>query len=233
MGQFVGCLKGIGEACRALDFPVVSGNVSLYNETEGRGILPTPSIGGVGLVKDVARTATLAFRASGEVILLVGATTGWLGQSLWLRDVCGREEGAPPPVDLAVERRNGEAVRGLIAAGRVSAVHDLSDGGLAAALAESCMARGVGATIEALPEGPAHAVLFGEDQGRYLVACAADEAAAILRDLSAAGVPAQRIGTTGGAALTLPGEKPVEIAALRNAHETWLPDYMGGEIINS
>ncbi|MBL8590243.1 MAG: phosphoribosylformylglycinamidine synthase subunit PurL [Methylobacteriaceae bacterium] len=233
MGQLVGCLKGIGAACRALDFPVVSGNVSLYNETEGRGILPTPSIGGVGLVKDVAKTATLAFRASGEAILLIGETTGWLGQSLYLRDICGREDGAPPPVDLAVERRNGEAVRALIATGRVSAVHDLSDGGLAAALAESCMALGVGATIEALPEGPAHAILFGEDQGRYILACAADEAAAILRDLAAAGVPARRIGTTGGAALTLPGEKSVDVVALRNAHETWLPDYMGAEIINS
>ncbi len=233
MGQLVGCLKGIGAACKALDFPVVSGNVSLYNETEGRGILPTPSIGGVGLVSDVAKTATLAFRAAGEAILLVGETTGWLGQSIWLRDVCGREEGAPPPVDLAIERRNGEAVRGLIAAGRVTAVHDLSDGGLAVALAESCMAKGVGARIDALPEGPAHAILFGEDQGRYILACAADEAAAILRDLAGAGVPALRIGTTGGEALNLPGETPLAIAALRKAHESWLPDYMAGEIINS
>ncbi|MBK9081414.1 MAG: phosphoribosylformylglycinamidine synthase subunit PurL [Rhizobiales bacterium] len=233
MGQLVGCLKGIGEACKALDFPVVSGNVSLYNETEGRGILPTPSIGGVGLVADVTKTATLAFRNAGEAIILVGETAGWLGQSVWLRDVCGREEGAPPPVDLAAERRNGEAVRALIVEGAVSAVHDLSDGGLAAALAESAMAAGVGARIENAAGGtPLHAWLFGEDQGRYILACAADRAEAILAGLRAKGVPARRIGVTGGDSLTLPGEAPILLATLRRAHESWLPDYMAGEIIN-
>ena len=131
MGQFVGCLKGISEACRALDFPVVSGNVSLYNETNGRGILPTPSIGGVGLLDDFTKSATLAFKAEGEAILLIGDTQGWLGQSVYLRDICGREEGAPPPVDLAAEKRNGDVVRGMIHAGTATAVHDVSDGGLA------------------------------------------------------------------------------------------------------
>ena len=105
MGQFVGCVRGIAEACKALDFPVVSGNVSLYNETQGRGILPTPSIGGVGVLSDFTKSATLAFKAGGEAILLIGETQGWLGQSLYLRDVCGREEGAPPPVDLVEEQR--------------------------------------------------------------------------------------------------------------------------------
>lgn len=233
MGQLVGCLKGIGEACKALDFPVVSGNVSLYNETEGRGILPTPSIGGVGLVKDVTKAATLAFREAGDAILLVGETTGWLGQSVYLRDVCGREEGAPPLVDLAVERRNGEAVRALIADGAARAVHDLSDGGLAVALAESCMARGVGATIEAPAGVPAHEWLFGEDQGRYIVAVEAAAAQDVLARLGAAGVPATAIGVTGGDALALPGEAPLPVADLRKAHESWLPTYMGGEIINS
>ena len=233
MGQLVGCLKGIGEACKALDFPVVSGNVSLYNETEGRGILPTPSIGGVGLVKDVTKTASLVFREAGDAILLVGETKGWLGQSVYLRDVCGREEGAPPPVDLALERRNGEAVRALIVEGIARGVHDLSDGGLAVALAESCMAMGVGATIEAPAGVVLHEWLYGEDQSRYLVAVAADAAAEVLARLAKAGVAATRIGVTGGAALTLPGEAPVAVAALRAAHETWLPSYMGGEIINS
>ncbi len=124
MGQFVGCLKGIAEACRALDFPVVSGNVSLYNETNGRGILPTPSIGGVGLLDDFTKSATLAFKAENEAILLIGDTQGWLGQSVYLRDICGREEGAPPPVDLAIEKRNGDVVRGMIHAGTATAVHD-------------------------------------------------------------------------------------------------------------
>src|SRR5215208_3572381 len=124
MGQFVGCVRGIAAACKALDFPVVSGNVSLYNETQGRGILPTPTIGGVGLLEDFSKSATLAFKAEAEAILLIGGAPGWLGQSLYLRDVCGREEGAPPPVDLAAERRHGDFVRGLIACGQATAVHD-------------------------------------------------------------------------------------------------------------
>ena len=119
MGQLVGAIRGIGEACRALDFPVVSGNVSLYNETQGRSILPTPTIGGVALVDDVAAHATLAFKGRGETIFVIGETQGWLGQSLYLRDICGREDGAPPPVDLAAERRNGDFVRGLITGRRV------------------------------------------------------------------------------------------------------------------
>src|SRR6201990_151492 len=125
MGQFVGCLQGIAEACRTLDFPVVSGNVSLYNETNGRAILPTPSIGGVGVLDDFSKSASLAFKAEGEEILLIGETRGWLGQSLYLREICEREEGAPPPVDLAAERRNGDFVRELIADGLVTAVHDV------------------------------------------------------------------------------------------------------------
>src|SRR6266403_1705796 len=148
MGQFVGCLKGISEACRALDFPVVSGNVSLYNETNGRGILPTPSIGGVGLLDDFTKSATLAFKAAGQAILLIGDTAGWLGQSMYLREVCGREEGAPPPVDLASERRNGDLVRMLIRDGALTAVHDVSDGGLLVALAEMGIAGGIGARLE-------------------------------------------------------------------------------------
>ncbi len=229
MGQLVGCIRGIGEACRALDFPVVSGNVSLYNETNGRGILPTPTIGGVGLMDDVTVHATIGFRSAGQAVLLIGETKGWLGQSVYLRDIAGREEGAPPPVDLAAEKRNGDFVRGLIRDGSVHTVHDLSDGGLAVALAEMAMAGSVGADIDALPEGmPAHAALFGEDQARYVLAASAPEADAILAMARTAGVPALRIGVTGGDALTLPGEKPISVVALRAAHEGWLPDYMAG-----
>ena len=151
MGQLVGCIRGIGEACRALDFPVVSGNVSLYNETNGRGILPTPTIGGVGLLDDVSKHATIAFKREGDLLLLIGVTQGWLGQSLYLRDICGREDGAPPPVDLEAERTNGDFVRHLIRSGLVDTVHDCSDGGLAVAVAEMAMAGGIGAS---LPECP-------------------------------------------------------------------------------
>src|SRR5262252_1907339 len=175
MGQFVGCVRGISEACRALDFPVVSGNVSLYNETNGRAILPTPTIGGVGVLADFQRSATIAFKAEGEAILLVGLSQGWLGQSLYLRDICDREEGAPPPVDLAAEKRNGDFVRALIEHRIASAVHDLSDGGLAVALAEMAMASGIGAKLDPA-RAPAHAFWFGEDQARYVVTLTAAQA---------------------------------------------------------
>ncbi|MBN8935063.1 MAG: phosphoribosylformylglycinamidine synthase subunit PurL [Rhizobiales bacterium] len=229
MGQFVGCVRGIAEACKALDFPVVSGNVSLYNETNGRGILPTPSIGGVGVLPDFTKSATLAFKAEGEAILLIGETQGWLGQSVYLRDVCGREDGAPPPVDLIEERENGDVVRALIHDGLATAVHDVSDGGLLVALAEMAMASGIGATLEAAPDDtPAHAFWFGEDQARYLVTVPADRADTVIRRVQEASVPVHRIGTTGGATLILPGERPILIKALTERFEGWFPQYMAG-----
>jgi phosphoribosylformylglycinamidine synthase len=231
MGQFVGAIRGIAEACKALDFPVVSGNVSLYNETNGRAILPTPSIGGVGLLDDFTKSATLAFKREGEAILLVGETTGWLGQSMYLRELCDREEGAPPPVDLVEERENGDFVRALILDGAATAVHDLSDGGLAVALAEMAMASGIGASLTAAPDDiPAHAYWFGEDQARYLVTVPAAMAQDVLARAQAASIPVWAIGTTGGDALTLPGERPTPVALLRERFEGWLPAYMAGEL---
>src|SRR4029077_17734277 len=170
MGQFVGCVRGIAEACNALDVPVVSGNVSLYNETNGRAILPTPSIGGVGVLDDFTKSATIAFKGKSDAIMVIGETTGWLGQSIYLRELCGMESGAPPPVDLAIERRNGDFVRALIADGVATAAHDVSDAGPAAAVAEMAMASGIGATLAAA--APAHAFWFGEDQARYVVTVA-------------------------------------------------------------
>jgi phosphoribosylformylglycinamidine synthase len=229
MGQLVGAIRGIAEACRALDFPVVSGNVSLYNETNGRAILPTPTIGGVGLVDDFTKSATLAFKAADEAILLIGETTGWLGQSLYLREICEREEGAPPPVDLAAERRNGDLVRALIAEGIASAVHDVSDGGVLIALAEMAMASGIGAELDRVPS-PAHAFWFGEDQGRYLVTVAAGAAEKVMARARTAGAPVRQLGLTGGEALTLEGERPIPVARLRERFEGWLPAYMAGGI---
>ncbi|TAK47781.1 MAG: phosphoribosylformylglycinamidine synthase subunit PurL [Xanthobacteraceae bacterium] len=229
MGQFVSCLQGIAEACRALDFPVVSGNVSLYNETNGRGILPTPTIGGVGLIDDFTTSASLAFKAAGEAIVLIGETEGWLGQSLYLRDICGREDGAPPPVDLAAEKRNGDFVRGLIHAGRVTAAHDLSDGGLLVALAEMAMASHIGAALVApLPKIPQHALWFGEDQARYVVTASPGEADRILAEAARSNVPATLLGRTGGNVLTLPGERPISVSRLRAQFEAWFPAYMAG-----
>ena len=228
MGQFVGCLEGIGAAARALDFPIVSGNVSLYNETQGSGILPTPAIGGVGVIADVALAARTGF-VSGDAIVLIGETKGCLGQSVYLRDLKGRADGAPPPVDLVAEKRNGDCVRNLVLAQWVTAAHDLSDGGLAVALAEMALASSVGATITALPPGPAHAVLFGEDQARYLVAVAPDY---LDRVMARIGIEtndcALMIGVAGGDALNLPGEAPILLSELREAHENPLPAYMAG-----
>ena len=223
MGELVGCIEGVGEAARALDFPVVSGNVSLYNETMGAGIPPTPAIGGVGVVDDVARSATLAFKAAGDDILLIGGAPSWLGHSQWLMTVAGREEGAPPPVDLVAERRNGEFVSSLIRTNRVSAVHDLSDGGLAVALAEMAIAGGIGATIAA--EEPEHAFLFGEDQGRYIVTVPPSDAPAIAEDAKQRAVPLLRLGVTGGHMLRL-GSSIVAVEALKEAYESWLPRFM-------
>jgi phosphoribosylformylglycinamidine synthase II len=219
MAQIVGCLNGMGEACRALDYPIVSGNVSLYNESKATGggsaILPTPAIGGVGLMQDYARSATIAFKAAGDTIWLIGGTGNHLGQSLWLREIHGREAGAPPPVDLAQERSAGETVRRLIADGLVNAVHDVSDGGLLVALAEMALAGGIGASIDSL-ESAAEA--FGEDQGRYLVT--APEGVEI--------AGARTIGSVGGEAIreTRGGGIKVALGDLREASESFFRDWM-------
>ncbi len=232
MGQLVGCIRGIGEAARALDFPIVSGNVSLYNETKypgeelGRAILPTPTIGGVGVLQDFTKSMTLAFKAEGESILLVGETRGWLGASVYLRDICGREEGAPPPVDLAAERRHGDFVRALIEDGLVTAVHDVSDGGLLVALAEMAMASHIGAVLESPSAMPAHAFWFGEDQARYVVT--AKDANAVGARAKAAGVPLTPLGATGGRVLALGTERPLPVEALIERFQSWLPAYMAG-----
>jgi phosphoribosylformylglycinamidine synthase subunit PurL len=228
MGQFVGCIEGMVEACKALDYPVISGNVSLYNETNGKGILPTPVIGGVGVIADAAKSVPVAFRQPGEVILLVGETKGHLGQSIFLRELHGREEGAPPPVDLAAEKRNGDFIRTQILAGSVTACHDCSDGGLLVAVAEMAMAGNLGATIRA-PEklsAPAHAFWFGEDQARYVATVMMGDADQFLSAARKAGVPVTVLGETGSNALTLVESGTISVADLREAHEAFFPDLM-------
>ncbi|MEY4161079.1 MAG: hypothetical protein RLZZ136_1700 [Pseudomonadota bacterium] len=212
MAQIVGCLGGMGDACRALDYPIVSGNVSLYNESKATGggsaILPTPAIGGVGLMPDHEKMATIAFKHDGDAIWLIGGNGTHLGQSLWLREVQGREHGAPPPVDLAAERRNGEAVRALISQGRVTAVHDISDGGLLVALAEMALASGKGCTLSTSLDT---ATAFGEDQSRYVVTAPAGST-----------IPgAVQIGAVGGESVV-----GVAIAALREANDAFFRDWM-------
>ncbi len=227
MGQLVGCIKGIGEACAALDMPIVSGNVSLYNETEGTGILPTPTIGGVGLMADSSKMMTVGFKAGGQPIVLIGAGGGGhMGQSMYLRELFGREEGAPPPVDLNAERLAGELVQALIENGIITACHDVSDGGLGVALAEMAMAGGIGCEVRS-PGGADHETFFGEDQGRYVVTLSDPNTLEPLNELAGgAGIAAPWIGETGGDAVILGGAS-VSLADLSAAHEGWFPDYMG------
>ena len=233
MGQLVEAVRGIGEACRALDFPIVSGNVSLYNETNGQGILPTPTIGGVGLIPDWSKMARAGFAAEGEVILLIGAPPSWgthLGQSIYLRDLHQRRDGPPPPVDLMHERSTGDFVRGLIRSGKATAVHDLSDGGLAVGLAEMAIASGLGATVNQLNDFDPIPVFFGEDQGRYLVTVAPDALDEVHQEAGRLGIFAPWIGNTGGGALSLGEARPVQVAELQAAHAGWFSRYMAGEI---
>ena len=235
MGQFVGCIEGMAEACAALDMPIVSGNVSLYNETRnedgtGRAILPTPAIGAVGLLDDWRDTARIAFGAVGEWVFVVGSGgEEHLGQSLWLREVHGRAEGPPPPVHLASERQSGDLVRLLIADGIATAVHDVGDGGILVAAAEMALAGGIGLSIEGeWFDGHAAARLFGEDQSRYLVATARPEALAEAAE--AAGVDIAFLGRTGGRSIANDdGGLEVPLADLRRAHEGFFPQLMRGE----
>ncbi|RUW02038.1 phosphoribosylformylglycinamidine synthase subunit PurL, partial [Mesorhizobium sp. M1A.F.Ca.IN.020.03.1.1] len=233
MGQFVGAVKGIGDACRALGFPIVSGNVSLYNETNGRGILPTPTIGGVGLIADWSKMARVGFAAEGQMIVLIGAPPTWgshLGQSVYMRDIHGRADGSPPPVDLEHEKRVGDHVRALIASGIVTAAHDVSDGGLAVALAEMAMASGIGAIIPGLTGTDPIPVWFGEDQGRYLLTLSIDPQSGewdrIRAEQGKLGIFAPWIGTTGGDMLKLGEARAVPVSELTAAHEGWFPRFM-------
>ena len=225
MGQFAGCIQGMAEACRALDFPVVSGNVSLYNETGGRAILPTPVIGGVGRIDNVANIVSLAFQSEEQSIVLIGETCCHVGMSLYLRVYENSTAGTPPPVDLKAERRNGDFVRVLMGEGHVSACHDISDGGLLVAVAEMALAGDVGAEIP-LPDSELVALdwLFGEDQGRYVIQTAYEDA--VLKAALCANVPAIVIGRTGGTSLTVSGHHSISVMTLREAHEGWLPGYM-------
>jgi phosphoribosylformylglycinamidine synthase subunit PurL len=229
MGQLVKALQGIAHACRALDFPVVSGNVSLYNETNGEAILPTPAIGGVGLLADWRFMATIAFKAAGDHVLLIGGHGSHLGQSIFLREVHGKETGPAPTVDLDAEKRHGDFVRGLIRRGAVTAVHDISDGGLAQTLCEMALASGeLGAAI-GIAGRPAHGALFSEDQARYVVTAGHAGAAAVMAEALAAGIPVNELGKVeADTGLTVVGHCRITPAELREAHESWFPDYMGG-----
>ena len=229
MGQFVGSVQGMKEACEALKYPVVSGNVSLYNETNGAGIPPTPAIGGVGLIPDWNKTAKIALQREGDLLIVVGRENGHLGQSLYQQARTGKTEGAPPPVDLAEEIKAGNLIRALIREGKTTCVHDCSDGGLIVAIAEMALAGGIGVALHPY-EGrmPAYAAWFGEDQGRYVVAVTPALAEEVAERAKLLGLPSRIVGRAGGDSITLKGEAALPLADLRAAHEGWLPGYMAG-----
>ena len=228
MGQIVRAIDGMAEACRELAFPVVSGNVSLYNETNGQAIPPTPTVGAVGLLKDYDQRVGFNRVRPGQVLILIGETQGEMGSTLYLREVLGREDGAPPKVDLACEKNNGTLVRRLIKSGVAKGVHDLSDGGLLVAAAEMALASNIGLELKNPSDLSAHVFAFAEDQARYLIAV--DEASAHLVTAQAAeaDVPAAVIGVAGGTTLTYPGLS-LEIETIRATNERWLPEYMAGK----
>ncbi|MBL4666077.1 MAG: phosphoribosylformylglycinamidine synthase subunit PurL, partial [Sneathiella sp.] len=229
MGQFVGCIEGMKEACLALDYPVVSGNVSLYNETNGTGIYPTPAIGGIGLLTQSDQMATVAFKNVGDVVLLVGETSGDMGQSIYLKEIEGREEGAPPTVNLVTEKQNGDFVREAIHAGKITACHDLSDGGLLVAVAEMALAGNIGATLDFAGLGsdlPLHTKCFAEDQARYIVTATSEMAEKLLENAQTAKVPLQIIGTTVHNELNIGTELSISIEDIRKVYSNWLPDLM-------
>jgi len=238
MGQFVGCIEGMAAACTALDFPIVSGNVSLYNESKATGggsaILPTPAIGGVGLLPDVEAMCTIAFKATGDIILIVGDRKGDLGQSLWLREckgLEGREAGPPPRVDLDAERKAGDFVREAIRAGAVTACHDVSDGGVAVAVAEMALASGIGAMLDQPLVGNAAQTYFAEDQGLYVVTVRDTALVDFLSGAEAKGVPVSRLGRTiaNRIIIELPeSDHAISLADLHAAHEAFFPSLMDG-----
>ena len=229
MGQFVGAIEGMNEACRAFDYPVVSGNVSLYNETNGQAIPPTPAVGGVGLIPDLQRFSTVKGANEGDTLILIGETTGWLGASIYLAEILSREDGAPPPVDLAAEKLNGDYVRKLIRNRRVTAVHDLSDGGLAVAACEMAFGSGLGVKLSGPHGGARHGWFFGEDQARYLLAVEENSVNPVVSTAKAKGIAAQVVGTVGGDRVRADGAFDVSLEDLRAANEAWLPNLMSGE----
>ena len=226
MGQFVETIDGISQACTYLDFPVVSGNVSFYNETKNKAISPTPTIGGVGLIKNLDNMMTKNFKEIGSYILVVGKTLGHLYQSEFFREVVEFKDGSPPEINLFNEKNNGLLVQTLISKKLVNSVHDVSSGGILLTLSEMCIAGKIGAKIK-VPKniaGP-HEYLFGEDQSRYLIEVNEKNKKEVCELLEKNSIYYEIVGKTQKDSLNLDKEFDVKLSDLNELNTFWFKDY--------
>ena len=226
MGQFAGVVTGMIEACETLDYPVVSGNVSLYNETNGKGINPTPAIGGVGLIKDLNHFSTPSIKREDDNILLLGQTNGYLGQSIYAKEILNNTSGLPPKIDLKSEKKIGDTVRDLININKIDTVHDVSDGGFLVALAEMSISGNIGVRINLDKENLNDKFLFGEDQGRYIISISDKQMSEIIKIFNDREIFFQKVGKTCGKKLIINDNEEVEIEVLKNLHENWFNKYL-------
>ena len=226
MGQFAGVVTGMIEACQILDYPVVSGNVSLYNETNGKGINPTPAIGGVGLIEDLNHFSTAFLKRDNDNLLIIGKTNGHLGQSIYLKEILNITSGQPPKVNLEDERKIGNTIRDLININKLDTVHDISDGGFLIALAEMSISGGIGVKLN-LDEGSMnHRFLFGEDQGRYIIALPDSMLTSITDILISKNIFYQNIGKSYGEKIIINDNEEIQIKSLKKIHENWFKNYL-------
>jgi len=231
MGQFEQAVTGLSEACRTFGIPVTGGNVSFYNDTEGLSIHPTPVLGIVGLMEDIGKAVSPGFKAAGDAVVLVGDSYGEIGGTEYLKTVHGLEAGAPPAIDLEQEKRNQDFLLEAIESGLVRSAHDLSEGGLGVALAESAFAGGrkLGCEVDCDTDLRADALLFGESQSRILVTCRRKDLGGLMKSAGARGVPARAIGRVGGTDIAVKSAgREILRVPVGTAFRAWkngLPDY--------
>src|SRR5690606_7998057 len=230
MWQCAEAVRGIADACRERGVPVVSGNVSLYNETEGRAVLPTPTCAVVGLVPDVTKTATPAWKGDGHEIALLGVCTGEAGGSEYLKAIFDRTAGLPPRLDMAREKAVQEAVRRMVREQVIASAHDCAEGGIAVALAECCIAGRRGAQVRVPGEARADLLLFAEDPSRVIVAYDPARRAEVERIAAEAGAPFAVLGKVGGSSLAIEGMLDVPLERLARAYHRALPEMLGHSI---
>jgi phosphoribosylformylglycinamidine synthase len=226
MGQFVDSINGMKEACETLNYPVISGNVSLYNETNGVAIYPTPTIGGVGLLKNINNMMTFNFKNTESIIAVIGETSGHLSQSALIYDVIGDKEGPPPQINLKEEKKNGLFVSDLIKGKLVNAVHDISHGGIIVTLAEMCMASNIGAKIKVSGSNSDKIkYLFSEDQARYLIEISKKNLEKIKKTASTKNIKIDIIGNTQSEIFEVENDLKISVKELKTKNESWFKNY--------